>query len=259
MRVGESILLQAGILAPWIFVPLVAALVGAIRIGPKDRVSWFFVCLAVGPIVVFTGLTLFRDGFPHWSLPGWLFVFPMVGASLADARGKRLKTARFAAVASAFALVAVIGVLIADTRSGFLGRLTPMLTGRSDPAFLVRDWPELKTALAARIETEHSFVAAPDWESTAAASYALGPDVPVVCVCAAEQQFRYQSDKTALAGRDAFIVGWPEAIAGHMPRLSRAFAELGAERRIELTLGETNVASLAIVEARDFQPDVAAK
>ena len=37
-------------------------------------------------------------------------------------------------------------------------------------------------------------------------SYALGPDVPVVCVCEDFQHFAYRYDQTQWAGRDIVVV-----------------------------------------------------
>ena len=66
-------------LSPWLFVPLVMGLVAAWRKRGDER-RLFLVCLALPPIVVFTLTPLWgARGLPHWTMPGWFFVFALAG------------------------------------------------------------------------------------------------------------------------------------------------------------------------------------
>jgi hypothetical protein len=63
-------------------------------------------------------------------------------------------------------------------------------------------------------------VASTHWLYAGKASYALGPGVPVLCLCANQQQFAFRADRTAWAGRDVVVVlpahageGWSAAAA----------------------------------------------
>ena len=49
---------QALFLLPWLWLPLMLCLARAVLRGPADELRWLMVCLAIGPIVLFTVLTL---------------------------------------------------------------------------------------------------------------------------------------------------------------------------------------------------------
>ena len=70
------------VLLPWVFVVLIVAAKDAIVRG-DDR---YRLCLWLGlpAILLFTFVPLWgARGFPHWTLPGWLLLFPLAGDYLA--------------------------------------------------------------------------------------------------------------------------------------------------------------------------------
>ncbi|MCR4283336.1 MAG: glycosyltransferase family 39 protein, partial [Bauldia sp.] len=252
---GENVLLQIALLLPWIFVPLALALGAAMIAGPREPRRWFFVCLAAGPILVFTLVNLWRPGFPHWPMPGWLFVFPLAGATLAALSGPGLAWARRSAVASAVAFVAILAVFLVQAETGLVGRAFPAIIAAGDPAFIVHDWDELPPALGERaLLGDGRFVAALDWETVAAAAYALGPGVAVLCLCEAEHQFKYLHDRFAFAGQEAAIVGWPQTIRERMTYLSRTFERTEPDAPVTLTMAGRPVAELAVLKGYGFRP-----
>ena len=88
------------------------------------------------------------------------------------------------------------------------GGLIPASAGpRADVTLDLLDWRELKPALAARgLLGPDAVVAAPIWTVAGKVSYALGPDIPVVCACGNPQQFRYRYDQTRWNGRDMPVI-----------------------------------------------------
>ena len=71
-------------LAPWIFVPMVAAAYQALRSGSAAERSWYCLCLAIPTILLFTVVPLWGEhGLPHWQMPGWLMLYPVLGDYLA--------------------------------------------------------------------------------------------------------------------------------------------------------------------------------
>ena len=76
-------------LSPWIFAPLVG---GPGRgLARSERTSGGFSSSAspLPPIVLFTMTPLWgARGLPHWTMPGWFFAFPLMGAWL-DETGDR--------------------------------------------------------------------------------------------------------------------------------------------------------------------------
>ena len=75
---------QIAYLLPWIFAPLIAGLaVGLASAGSDGGRDCCWLCLALPPIVLFT-ITPFwgARGLPQWTMPGWFFAFPLMGAWL---------------------------------------------------------------------------------------------------------------------------------------------------------------------------------
>ncbi len=80
---------QIAYLSPWLFAPLAMGLVDAWRKRADER-RLFLLCLALPPILVFTLTPLWGGrGQPHWTMPGWFFVFALMGAWVEDRRRRR--------------------------------------------------------------------------------------------------------------------------------------------------------------------------
>ena len=207
-NLAESLLGQIAYLTPWLIVPFALALFGAFRRGTSDPKSWFMAMSASGPIFVFTAVMLFAHGFPHWQMPGWLFTIPLFGRDAALLAERRPKFARSYMAVAAVLFAAVIGALVVQLKTG---ELVPQGVvddnPRIDPTLALIDWTPLKAALAARGMLGPDTVAAsPLWMTAGKTSYALGPDVPVVCVCDDPQHFPYRYDQSQWNGRDVIVV-----------------------------------------------------
>ncbi len=94
------------------------------RCGGAARAGNLFLALALPPILLFNLLPLLGSaGLPHWSMAGWLFLFPLLGRQLADARdrGRRWPLV-FAAISGlSLAAIAVFAVLFASNFRLFAG------------------------------------------------------------------------------------------------------------------------------------------
>jgi D-alanyl-D-alanine carboxypeptidase len=108
-------------------------------------------------------------------------------------------------VAAFLVLVALVATQVA---TGWVARVAPSLFERGDPSWEAMDWTELGPALAERglLADTTRFVAAPSWIDAGKVAYALGPDVPTVCLCDSPHQFRFLDPQSAFLGRDAVIV-----------------------------------------------------
>ncbi len=218
MSVGAQVLY----LAIWTFVPLVVGLVRAFRAGPRQRQSWFLAVLAIGPIAVFTLATLWAPGLPHWTAPGWLMAMPLAGAVAAGwaARGPRLMMDA-AVVAAGLTGLFIVGAA-GQVMTGWLTRLVPALAS-ADVTRDVVDWRELRPALERNgLLVPGTVVAAPHWIEAGKVSYALGPDVTVLCLCDRPQHFAYRYDLSNYAGRDVVLVARGRG-PGSDTRFSRYF------------------------------------
>ena len=79
---------------------------------------------------------------------------------------------------------------------------------RSDPTVELKDWDELRTARAQRpVRSRNAGRRGSHWMDAAKVAYALGPGVPVICVCRVPQHFSFLRDPADFAGRDIIVVG----------------------------------------------------
>jgi hypothetical protein len=135
-------------------------------------------------------------------------LFPLLGAAVATrlARGSA-RTQRYL-VASTAAFLVLLALLASQTATGWMTRLSPSLFARGDPTLEALDWRELRAALHTRelLPARARFVAATSWIDAGKLAYALGPRVPVLCLCANPHQFGYLHQQREFIGDDALIV-----------------------------------------------------
>jgi len=94
-----------------------------------------------------------------------------------------------------------------------------------------------------------AFVAAPSWIQAGKVSWALGPDVPVVCLCTAPHQFAFTRDPRDFVGRDALLVMRPKTAVQMLPRYQPYFASITPLR--EVAIHGTLIVDLYL--AKNFQ------
>ena len=195
--------LQAVYLGIWTFVPAAYALIRGLAAGPSVPRSWLMALLAVGPIAFFTLATLRAPGLPHWEMPGWLFALPLAGRQLAAWEDAWPRLVRRVTAAVAALVVVLVAAMAMHVESGWLTRLFPRAMGAVD----LIDWTALRSALADRgLLGPDAVVGAPFWTQAGKVSYALGPQVPVICLCDDQQQFAYRDNLAEFAGRDVVVV-----------------------------------------------------
>lgn len=206
---GLAVELGGGLLylTPWLAVPFAISLFAALRQGRGDRRGWLLALAAIGPIATFALVSLFSRTLPHWSMPGWLFAIPLFGRDAAALYLRRPVFARRYMEATAVVFAALILAFAWQaTRGGLVPQSVIAAEPASDPTIDLIDWSALTARLREAPPVTPLVVAAPAWFSAGKASYALGPDVPVLCLCANPQQFGFRLDQRALAGEDVVVV-----------------------------------------------------
>ncbi|PYP62514.1 MAG: hypothetical protein DMD26_15905, partial [Gemmatimonadetes bacterium] len=203
---------QLGYLLPWIGVPLLWLLVNGLRRGPRDAKSWLLSCLALGPIAVFTFVSLGGNpGLPHWPAPGYLLLFPLLGDAIArfERRGRyqHMLTRRLL-VGAAGVFVLLVMIAATDVATGWVTRAAPSVFRRGDPSLEAMDWRDLDPELTRRglLGRNGPVVVATSWIDAAKIGYALGPSRPVFCLSDDPRGFRYAFPPNALVGRDALLL-----------------------------------------------------
>jgi 4-amino-4-deoxy-L-arabinose transferase-like glycosyltransferase len=238
---------EIALLSPWIFVALVCGLVAATRrslSGPSDGGRrLFLLCLAL-PIGIFTLTPLWgARGLPHWPMPGWLFVYPLLGLWLAE---RAPLARRLFAIGSSAALALVAAAAIAEVQTGLLVRLAPSLT---DPTLESLNWSKLRQS-PLLADSAQAFVVATKWTEAGKIAMALGPQIPVTVFAGDPHGFAFLDDPATFIGKDAVIVVAKKRLAETQAALAPYFAGLGEPQFSSLGRPGLDEIDLALIPAQ---------
>ena len=245
-RVGAMAISEIAFLSPWLAAPLLAALIDGVRRAARDERRLFLVCLALPTIVVFTLTPLWgAKGLPHWSMPGWLFVYPLLGAWLAESRATALNLRKWA-IASAALLAALAVLIVGQAATGFATRFVPLGSGAADPTLETLDWGALRAAPAVQ---SAAFVVATRWMDGGKVGLALGPNKPILVFSDDPRGLAFLSDSADFIGRDAaIVVAWDRRDATEA-RLAPYFAGFDPPQLVTLRRAGRDEISLALISA----------
>jgi hypothetical protein len=171
-----------------------------------DERRAFLLWLGV-PLIALCTLAPFwgSRGMPHWPLPGWLMLYPLFGAHLADIEQIHAWPRRWL-IASAVATLVVAILGVTDSRSGWIGRLG-LATGAS-PTVETLEWSQLRDDLAQRslLNRPHLAVFAPDWKTAGRIDQAIGGRLPIYVFGPDPRGFAFRQPLPVTAGDDGLII-----------------------------------------------------
>jgi 4-amino-4-deoxy-L-arabinose transferase-like glycosyltransferase len=248
----ENVSGQALWLLPWMAIPFALALGRAVVRRRTDQRGWFFVCLALLPVGLFTVATLGgARGLPHWQAPGWLFVAPLVGRALDHALARGASWPRAWIPVAAGVWVALVAILTLQVATGWLGGQVAALRAPVDPTLDAFDWRALRDSLTARGIDIAGGVTARSWIQAGKLGVALGATTPIVCACDDPHHLSYRE---APAGYPAILVehaqpwkrGWRPASVALSDRLG-PLDSLGA-----ITLARAGQPAVTLVVYRRY-------
>ena len=242
----EALLAQSALILPWIFVPLALAAIGAVRSGPTEERRWFALMLAAPTLALFTLTPLFGSlGLPHWPMPGWLLVFPLLGERLSTAA----RRGRWPVIWLAVSVVLLIGFGAAaayDADTGLLGAAFPTLFKHGDPTAESIEWTAVRTELARRGELGPSaLIVATQWNEAGKIDEALSDRATVTVFSPDPREFALRVNAASLVGRDALIIGRADSLRRKLPALRGYFQRMtwaapitiGRRGRAEIRIG----------------------
>ncbi len=274
---GQNIAGQIAWVLPWVWVILAGALFRVLRRRPADDREWFFVCLGLVPIALFSVVSLGgQPGLPHWPAPGYLFLFPLAGNflfpelqrapmapgtySYARVSGESVSAwHRQQLVAWSLGSVLAFPPLLAFAASaaitGWPARVAPSLFRKGDPTLEALDWSELRPGLDSLgvLASPRTFVAGTSWVQSGKIAYALGPSVPVVCLSADPRGFGYVYDQRAFDGEDAVIIDRLPARHDLMAMYGAYFGQLAPVGRIGIRRDGRAAFDVAVYVGRGFR------
>jgi 4-amino-4-deoxy-L-arabinose transferase-like glycosyltransferase len=210
---------EALFVLPWIWAPMMALFVAALRRGPSAWRSWLLACLAAPPIVLFALVAAWSSQrvLFHWAAPGYLMLFPLLGEAVAT----RLPSPWVRRALRDTAVFVLVGVAVVATQVRF-DWLHPAIArvARQDPDLEAIDWTSLRTDLAARgLLAAGTVVGVPDWRDAGKVAYALGPDVTVLCLNRDARQFGLADPPQRFIGQDVLLL-----VPEHTQRAEHALA-----------------------------------
>jgi 4-amino-4-deoxy-L-arabinose transferase-like glycosyltransferase len=251
LQVVQMIVGEIAWLTPWLFVPLVGALVAAARSAGADERRRLLLWLSLPPIVLFSLTPLWgARGLPHWPMPGWFFAFPLLGVWLSDGWARRFNW-RAWAIASAALLGAIALILVSHAANGWIGRVLPLPAGAIDPTLEALGWDRLASSPLLRVEdgAAPAFVVATKWSEGGKIALALGPDMPVIVYSDDPRGMAFLEDSARFVGRDALIIVPQNRLASAAASLQPFFASLGEAQTISLGRGGREEIDLALIPA----------
>lgn len=243
---------EAAYLLPWTLVLATIALIRAMLPRapwlPADNArekACLLASLGLPAILLFTFLPLVgARGLPHWPMPGWLFVVPILGAWIADLidRGyrwpmhlARASAALLAVLAIALAAImnsTIVDTMLAKSMDAFAkrGALTPLINEGAD-------WQGLDTDLADKglAPLDGGFVVALKWHEAARIGAVLSPNIPLTVFDTDARGFAFLVDQSTLTGKDAVVITRAED-AGALARLNVFFQKVDAPQPITLSV-----------------------
>ncbi|HTO30903.1 MAG TPA: glycosyltransferase family 39 protein, partial [Pararhizobium sp.] len=246
---ARSVFGQAAYLGPWTLIAALAATISLLwasstRAGPVA----FLAALGLPSIILFTAVPLWGgDALPHWQMPGWLFLLPILGHAIASLEARHhpphqaaQSFAVTAAAVLAFAICAVTLIRYTPPSSSLIARL-----GLN--TFLVESltWRGLADNLVERgllptpVTTPqgHPLVLAFSWVEASRLAEALGPRATVLVFGDDPRGFSFLADPAAWIGRDVLFIGRPNTFARGLKTARPHFSRIDRQAPVVVEIG----------------------
>ena len=240
---------EALFVLPWIWLPMMAVFIVAVRRGPGEWRPWLLCCLAAPPIVLFAAVSAWSSQrvLFHWAAPGYLMLFPLLGSAVAVRWDQPF--VRRQVIGTAAFVVAVVAVVATQVRFDWLHRAITSVT-RKDPDVDAIDWTSIRQDLAARdLLRPGTIVGVPNWRDAGKVAYALGDEVTVLCLNIDCRQLGMADPPARFIGSDMLILArdHPERVA---TELGRAFATLAPLSDSAIRLAGRSLQPVAVFDGR---------
>jgi len=230
MILGQLIYITPWIAVPALWVGLRTLLKGSAGSYPKSAptgMSFFFVMLAHGPIVLFTIVAAWSDTqfHFHWQAPGYMMLFPILGAAAAIAYEKRPKLVNgWLAVSLVLSTLLVVG-LVTHTSNGWARKYLPADQGTNDPTNGALHWTELGDFFVANkvLDQPNTFVAGLLWTECGPIDNTVRGKLPVACLARDPRNIAFNIELAEHAGDTAYVVAKIHRVAGARSILEKYF------------------------------------
>lgn len=246
-----ALLGEAGLLTPWVAVPLAWAVVKAAR--AREPKAWFLLIAAAPTVVLFNLLPLAgAKVLPHWPMPGWLLLFPLLGTALA--RSVRVECRRWPvrwAFASGAALALIWAVAVSDAATAWIKDAIPSL--KTDPTAEAMDWRRLRVELDRRgLLKPGTFVVAAEWNEAGKIDQAVGDAAAVLVFSSDPREYAFREPSGRFLHHDALIIGRGPTVGQELARIAPHFASLTPLQGVTVGRGGKDEIALTVIAAHDL-------
>ncbi len=201
---------QAAYLFPWVWLSLLFLLVGRLRIFYRGAsvVERFLVCQSLVPLGVFTAVACVRPVLPHWTLVGYLSIFPLLGRAWEAQRQTNPTRTRRRLIFLAAVPVLTMALFAVQDRTGFLNRLG--LPVRFDPTTDLYGWDQIVARIRQEgwIDQPGVFLFTGTWYLSGQMAFASRNEaIPVLCYNQREpHNFAFWDRPANFIGRDGILI-----------------------------------------------------
>jgi len=204
--------------------------------------------LAAPPILVFCAVALTSRGrvLFHWAAPGYLMLFPLLGAWLAARPRLAARAVRWTAVI----VLLCLAVVASAVRLDWLHPAFAALHLR-DLAAEATDWTSLRAELEARgAVSSGTVVGVTNWRDGGKIAHGLGSGFTVTCLCDDPREFGIAAPASSFAGRNMLVLATrPDEAA----RLAPSFAALTALPPAPIEAHGRKIGEVFVFRGTDFR------
>jgi 4-amino-4-deoxy-L-arabinose transferase-like glycosyltransferase len=243
---------EALYLLPWL---LLALVVGA-AVGARAPAGRFFLALALPSLLVFNLLPLSgASGLPHWSMAGWLFLFPPLGALAEHGQGRGRVWPALLGGASVLSIT-----VIAAASVGLVSNWRVFPGNSALNHFLIEatNWTGVREGMAERglLDRPGTFLAALSWLDGAHIAEALRPAESPVVLGGDPRGFAFVQNANAHLGQDAIFVASADFLAAAKALAAAHFDSVEVIGTFETSKGGMPAYSLTVLLAHHFSKPV---
>ncbi|WP_419760194.1 glycosyltransferase family 39 protein [Acidisoma sp.] len=248
---------EALFVLPWIWVPLILLWLAALRRGPAEPRGWLLALLAAAPILLFALVSIWSSDhiLYHWSAPGTLMLFPLLGVEIARRLERGAPRLRRGIVATAALLVFALVLTGTQMRLNWV-------TALAGPSFLARakdvaggvNWTGLRPQLEARglLAAPGLVVAVTKWNDAGKVDYALGGSLPVVVLAADAREYGVFAPADRYIGHPMLILMSSSNGAADASRMASLFDRVTVLQPLVIYFGGFPLLKLSVLKGEGF-------